>query len=375
MKIALLTDGISPYVLGGMQRHSFYLVKYLAQNKLKVDLFHFNQSSLDIDKLDAFSEEEKKYINSIVVPFPQTIRFPGHYIYRSYLHSKLIFQKIKPHLQEYDFIYVQGFTGWELINQKKRGEIKCASIGVNFHGFEMFQQAPDFKTKLQLLLLQKPVLNNMKNADYVFSFGAKIKELISAMVPDEKIIVMHNGIEKSWLNETQKSISEFTRFIFLGRAERRKGIEELNQALRNMKDKQNFHFTFVGPIPEHLKISSSKISYLGEIRDDKRLKEILFSQDVLVCPSHSEGMPNVILEAMANQLAVIATDVGAVSLLVNEKNGWLLPKADADVLEQALIEACTINKKELQFLQENSLHKVKENFLWEMIIKNLIQKS
>jgi hypothetical protein len=29
MKIALLSDGIAPYVLGGMQRHSFYLAKYL----------------------------------------------------------------------------------------------------------------------------------------------------------------------------------------------------------------------------------------------------------------------------------------------------------------------------------------------------------
>ncbi|MFO0434814.1 MAG: hypothetical protein ACK5ZT_06175, partial [Sphingobacteriaceae bacterium] len=60
MKIALITDGIWPYVMGGMQKHSFYLCKYLAKNKINVDLIHFNQSNLDITKLEYFTEEEKK---------------------------------------------------------------------------------------------------------------------------------------------------------------------------------------------------------------------------------------------------------------------------------------------------------------------------
>ena len=77
MKIALLTDGISPYVLGGMQRHSFYLAKYFARQKVYVDLFHFNQSELDINKLECFSEDEKIFINSIVIDFPRIFPFPG----------------------------------------------------------------------------------------------------------------------------------------------------------------------------------------------------------------------------------------------------------------------------------------------------------
>ena len=41
MRIALLTDGIYPYVMGGMQRHSYYLAKYLARAGVHVDLYHF----------------------------------------------------------------------------------------------------------------------------------------------------------------------------------------------------------------------------------------------------------------------------------------------------------------------------------------------
>ncbi|MDP1800419.1 MAG: glycosyltransferase family 1 protein, partial [Bacteroidota bacterium] len=119
MQIALITDGIWPYVLGGMQKHSYYLCKYLAQKKVNVDLYHFNQSSYDISKLEFFTEEEKQFITSTVVDFPKAGTLPGHYIRNSYAHSKLIFEAIKDKLQSYDFIYTKGFTGWYLIEQKK----------------------------------------------------------------------------------------------------------------------------------------------------------------------------------------------------------------------------------------------------------------
>jgi hypothetical protein len=45
MQIALITDGIWPYVMGGMQKHSYYLCKYLAQNKVNIHLFHYNNSN------------------------------------------------------------------------------------------------------------------------------------------------------------------------------------------------------------------------------------------------------------------------------------------------------------------------------------------
>ena len=122
MRIALITDGIWPYVLGGMQKHSYYLCKYLAQQNVYVDLYHFNQSNYDISKLEFFTDEERIYINSIIIDFPKSLPFPGHYIYNSYKHSKLIFEAIKDKLPIYDFIYTKGFTGWFLINQKSNGK-------------------------------------------------------------------------------------------------------------------------------------------------------------------------------------------------------------------------------------------------------------
>ena len=47
MRIALVTDGIYPYVMGGMQKHSYYLCKYLVKLGVEIDLYHTNQSAFD----------------------------------------------------------------------------------------------------------------------------------------------------------------------------------------------------------------------------------------------------------------------------------------------------------------------------------------
>src|SRR5690349_24101201 len=128
MRVALITDGIWPYVLGGMQKHSYYLCKYLTQNKIYVDLFHFNQSSHDIKAPDVLTDKERKFITSTIVDMPKSLPFPGHYIYNSYRHSKLIYELIKDKLNQYDFIYTKGFAGWYLIEQKHAGKLASPPI-------------------------------------------------------------------------------------------------------------------------------------------------------------------------------------------------------------------------------------------------------
>ncbi len=372
MRIALITDGIWPYVLGGMQKHSFYLCKYLAQNKVNIDLVHFNNSNYDINKLEFFTDEEKKYINSIIVNFPKSFPFPGHYIYNSYKHSKLIFETLKNNINAYDFIYTKGFTGWYLINQKK---IVRSKIGVKFHGYEMFQKPPNFKIKLQnIFLLQHPVKKISQNADVVFSYGGKITEIIKIIgVADSQIFELPSGVESSIVTPVIKPTSEKIKFLYLGRYERRKGIEELNQAILNIQDK-DFEFHFIGPIPSPKKLQHKNIIYHNEVRDKELLNTLIKSCDVLVCPSWSEGMPNVILEAMANGLAVLATNVGATNVLVNDKTGWLIEQSNTVDIEKTLIEIINTNKTEVDLKKQTALHSISQNFVWEKLIIKLINE-
>jgi glycosyltransferase involved in cell wall biosynthesis len=375
MRIALITDGIWPYVLGGMQKHSYYLCKYLAQQNVYVDLYHFNQSNYDISKLEFFTEEERIYINSIIIDFPKSLPFPGHYIYNSYKHSKLIFEAIKDKLPIYDFIYTKGFTGWVLINQKSNGKIKCAKIGVNFHGYEMFQKAPDFKIKLQhFFLLRNPVKIISQKADIVFSYGGKITDIIRSLgVTPEKIIELPSGVESNSLSNEIKPVGQILRFLFLGRYERRKGIEELNDAIATIvskEQKQKTEFHFIGPIPQEKHLQNKAVIYHGEIRDKVKLTAAIKNCDVLICPSWSEGMPNVILEAMANGLTVIATDVGAVNVLVNNKTGYLITNSNSVEILHAIETVCNSTNTDLKEKKQNALNYIKESFVWEKLIQD-----
>jgi glycosyltransferase involved in cell wall biosynthesis len=377
MRIAIITDGIWPYVLGGMQKHSYYLCKYLAQQKVYVDLYHFNQSNYDISKLEFFTEEERTYITSVIIDFPKSLPFPGHYIYNSYKHSKLIFEAIKDKLPIYDFIYTKGFTGWVLINQKSNGKIKCAKIGVKFHGYEMFQKAPDFKIKLQhFFLLRNPVKIISQKADIVFSYGGKITDIIRSLdVTPEKIIELPSGVESDSLSNEIKPVGQILRFLFLGRYERRKGIEELNDAISTIvskEQKQKTEFHFIGPIPQEKHLQNKAVIYHGEIRDKVKLTAAIKNCDVLICPSWSEGMPNVILEAMANGLTVIATDVGAVNVLVNDKTGYLIDNSAPELIRNAIGKILASSNEEIDSKKQNALNHIKESFVWEKLINKFL---
>jgi len=359
--------------MGGMQKHSYYLAKYFALNQIHVDLYHFNQSDFDISELNCFTIEEKKYINSIVVPFPKVSFYPGHYIVESFRYSEAIFEEFKKR-EEPDFIYCKGFAGWKLLEEKRKG-FSCAPIGVNFHGLEIFQKQPNFVSYLAAqFILKQPTLFQLKHADFVFSYGAKITDLLLGIgVTKNKIIELPTAIEKSWLANYEKQNNTRIKFVYIGRYERRKGIEELNVVLKELlNDKLDFEFHFIGPIPEEKRIKNSSIIYHGSIREAEKMKSILQKMDVLVCPSHSEGMPNVILEAMASKLAIIATNVGAVSLLVNKENGLLL--GNLDDLKNAIIHIIKIGQTHLTEMQINSYLKVETNFLWENSIVQTIKE-
>ena len=374
MRIAIISDGIHPYVIGGMQRHTYYLCKYLSLAGVKITLFHFNQSELDIKKLEVFSEIERKNIESIVIDFPHTSNLPGHYIRDSFKYSEIVFQMIKDRLNDFDFIYTKGFSGWKLIEEKKKGKVKCPPIGVKFHGYEMFQKQANLNSLLKSYILRSPVRSISRNADFVFSYGSKITDIILSLgVSQNKIIEVPAGIEQDWISTKLKTCNEIRRFVYLGRYERRKGIEELNQVLLELiKENVNFEFHFIGPFDTKHKINSDKIKYHGAITNNDKIRAILDASDCLVCPSWSEGMPNVILEAMSRSCAIIASDVGAVSIEVDDKNGFLIKPGDKLDLKKAIKKMIELDVHDLMAMQNESVNKTKSLFEYSIIIRKII---
>ncbi len=377
-KILLLTDGITPFVIGGMQKHSANLAKFLTLKGWDITLVHCLDHTEKIpDKEEVnrvlFGNSGVVLADQVVFHFPAPGKVPGHYIRRSYQYSKMIYEKLKNRIGEFDFIYAKGFTAWELIKRKSKGDKSIPPIGVKFHGYEMFQTPPSFKVALEHKLFKKPVKWNNQNADLVFSYGGKITDIVKSIgVDHSKIVGITSGIDPEWIKSEVQSNNETIRFVYLGRYERRKGIEELMLALRNIEGDKSFEFNFIGDIPSGKREKDSRFVYHGQIGEKDKLISILDSCDVLVCPSHSEGMPNVILEGMARGLAIIATDTGAVQMMVDEKVGVLLPSPDVGLISSAIEKMISMSKEELLLLRNNSLQRIKNEFGWDRIAEKVI---
>ncbi|KAB1067856.1 glycosyltransferase family 4 protein [Tamlana haliotis] len=374
MEIALITNSIYPFVIGGIQKHSYFLAKYFAMNKINVDVYHPTDTN-DITLTDYYSEDELNYINFIIVPYPKSRKFPGHYIYNSYLFSKRLYRSVSK-TKEPHIIYAQGFTSWYFLKK----DPFCKNLISNLHGLEMFQTSINLKNKLEQFLLRLPAHTIIKKSNKQVSLGGKLTTLLlDNGAKKNSIKVLPNAIEANWIQPTSQIETQTPKkklkLIFIGRYERRKGIEEFHDVIKSTIDNLNYEVEFIGPIPIDKQLIHDQVVYFGTIRDSDFIKQKLTNADVLICPSYSEGMPTVILEAMACGCAIIATDVGAVSLMVSSSNGILLKGLNIkDELQEGIKQITMLKEKSIKELKRNSIVKVKEHFTWDLAIKKTIKE-
>ena len=375
MRILLLSDGIMPFVTGGMQQHSYFLSKHLTLKKCNVTLVHclYDEnipSHHEINK-HLFSNEEKLF-KIITLSFPKSLRFPGHYIYNSWRYSKLVYEAVKNELDNFEFIYIKGFSGWKLLRMQSK-QLNNPTIGINFHGMNMFLPTNGLKLVLSNLLLRPFVRFNMKQSDYVFSYGGKVTStIINSGLSKEKIIEIPTGIENKFIiNENSISLNKRLNFLFVGRDDPLKGLDNIFIAIKTI-DSSLCNFEFIGPITQ--KVIKSNVTYHGLLKNKNDIYNVLDKCDVLILPSYSEGMPNVILEAMSRGLIIIASDVGAVNLLVSNENGVLISNPSSENIINAIHNITSSGSKDLMKMKYNSLMKISNSFSWDIVSKQLINK-
>ncbi len=368
--IAILSDGVSPYVMGGIQRHTRLLAIALAHAGATISLFHSvrnGEARASAEALADFPGAAKPNIKSHLVPFPTGGRLPGHYLRESAAYSRNLLARYRDCGTRADFIYAQGLTGSAFAAARCRDPDLLPPVGVNQHGYEMFQPAADAKTWLQHRMLRPAFRRLARQADWVFSFPGRIRQIVEGRcgVSPERIIELPNGIEAESVVPELPQRPGRRRFVFIGRHERRKGLPELIKAIDHGRCcEAEFHF--VGPIPQSAQARAENIRYHGPISDPEALKAVLDGCHVLVCPSFAEGMPTVVLEAMSRGLAVIATDVGATSAWVDAANGVLLPTPTVAGLRRAIGALAAVPDATLRALQAESLRRAR-NFTWHVI--------
>jgi len=375
LHVALLADGVYPYRLGGIQRHTRMLALHFAKAGVRISLLHSADTPelrARAEALDDFPAEARSKIKSLVVVPPKAGRYPGHYLHDCQRYSRVLLERYREENVGADFVYAQGLTGIAFGAARRRGATDLPAVGVNQHGYEMFQRVADLRSWLEQFVLRGQVVALDRSADVVFTFPRKIREIIErrCRVPAERLVEVPNAIDGSWIVANRPAPSAKRRFLFIGRHERRKGVPELLEAIAPLRA-PGVEFHFVGPIPETLRLKRDDVVYHGTVTDTATLQGILDSSDVLLCPSFAEGMPTVVLEAMARGLAVIATDVGATAEWVDADNGVLLPFPDVGALRTAIERFIGMPTAELHQLQSASIAKARE-CTWDLVTAKTI---
>jgi len=178
-------------------------------------------------------------------------------------------------------------------------------------------------------------------------------------VPIEKIAVQHNSIRPraapsaETVRNLRRSlgIADDERVVLaIGRLSREKAHTDLLSAFKLVRDKHpqlKSKLVIVGDGPERAKLVATARSYASE-------SEVIFAgqqsevwpyysiADVFVLPSHSEGSPNVLLEAMGAGVPIIATAVGGVPEMIEDNQSALLvPANDPSALSAAISRLLT----------------------------------
>ncbi len=372
MKVALITDGITPHVMGGMQRHSALLALHLAALGVEIHVFHTCRDSEQAKVARLHGENESRgLIHYYFVDYPEEGRLPGHYVRDLKKYSQKVYRHFVDLKLDVDFIYTQGLTGWAFLQVKLHGNA-MPPIGVNCHGYEMYQWTAGVRGKIEQLLLRPSFKRVTRYADLVFSFDAKIKEIVTRGLGKsiDQVAIAPNAIDAGWLVSEPSPVRGARKFLFVGRYERRKGIPEIYQAIQSRPDLE-YEFHFVGPIPERDQLNDPRLRYHGIINDEGVLKDVMGQCDVLLCPSYAEGMPTVILEAMSRGLAIIATDVGACSVMVGSDNGVLVDRCDSRLIAEAMHQMTTVSQDTMMKLKVASLNKVAQ-FSWDRVSRRIL---
>lgn len=169
------------------------------------------------------------------------------------------------------------------------------------------------------------------------------------------------------------------RLIFVGWLERKKGIFELLQACANLLCFHKFELNIVGEgtasgdarqfVADNR--LESVVSFSGWL-EEETLVQAYADADVLVLPSWAEGLPNVMIEAMAAKLAVVVSAVGNVPDVVTDGHDVLIvPPRDVPSLQAAL--ARVISDPHLrQRLAEAALVSAESKFSVERAADSLV---
>ena len=217
----------------------------------------------------------------------------------------------------------------------------CAALGGPGYSFTV-HGPEEFDAPLALSLPEK--LSRARFAVAISSFGRS--QLCRWTNPNHwpRLRIVHCGIEPSKFARILPIPPGGPHLVAIGRLAGQKGFHLLIEAMALAAPAlPGLRLTLIGDGPLRAALEADILArglqdriHLTGWLDEQALRQHLTQATALVLPSFAEGLPMVLMEAMATSRPVIATAIAGVPELVTPDSGWLVPAGDVQALADAL---------------------------------------
>ena len=182
-----------------------------------------------------------------------------------------------------------------------------------------------------------------------------------------KVEVVHCGLEREFYDIKPVPFLETSRLVCVGRICEQKGQLLLIEALHQLVERGvDLHLVLAGDGEMRSEVEAliAKYKLEGKVRITGWISATMVREEILtarglVLPSFAEGLPVVIMEALALRRPVLTTYVAGIPELVrHHENGWLFPAGSVDDLAVAMAELLAAPKQRLEKMGEAGHHRV-----------------
>jgi len=190
----------------------------------------------------------------------------------------------------------------------------------------------------------------IKHAAFVVAISSFGKSQLFRWIPYalwNKVKIVHCGLDKDFYSIDIATPKQNKKLVCVGRLCEQKGqLLLVEAAVKLAKGGEDFQLILAGDGPMRADVEalieehnlSSKIIITGWISSNRVQKELL-ECTALVLPSFAEGLPVVIMEAMALGRPVLTTYIAGIpELVIHKENGWLVPAGSLDALVSTMQE-------------------------------------
>ena len=378
MKIIHVCERFPPSI-GGLENHVYNLSYELSLRGHQVTVLTSDIKNISFLKIDRADKSYEKITDNFKVyrfkAYPPRIPYASAYGIIPPLIRKLI--KLEP-----DIIHIQSYM---LIHSDITSILSRMKKIPSVRTIHTFGDVPP---RPHLGLLMKFYIHtlgkmNLKFANKIIVLAPHAAEYILQLgIDKEKICIIPNGIEYTRFSNMPTSHSfkknygfDGKMILFVGELSSRKGVQYLLKSMpKVLREISDTTLVIVGidrGFQSHLKVLShklgigNKVLFTGSVSNE-RLLEAYSACDVFALPSEREGLPTVILEAMASGKPVVATNVGGNPYVIeDEVTGFLTNYADETKLADAMIYLLE-NDEVREKMGKDAKKRVKE-FSWEKI--------